>query len=194
MTSNMIYIVSLSGGLKCPRKIQLNTQWRGGGRSSSSGKSWIIEARPTNCHLLAIYRPTTRKLFRSRQATAAAPMCARLCVPDPKYGANNVKWTCRLTTSPALSSSQHHQWAVQGFGLIVSFNFAIIDRMELDENLVVSRIQLADRWCLSWYRKPANYWPCFRDNVHNTQLDLARWLRAATANFWQARPQQWRTH
>ena len=148
---------------------------KGGGRSSSSGKSWIIEARPTNCHLLAIYRPTTRKLFRSRQATAAAPMCARLCVPDPKYGANNVKWTCRLTTSPALSSSQHHQWAVQGFGLIVSFNFAIIDRMELDENLVVSRIQLADRWCLSWYRKPANYWPCFRDNVHNTQLDLT-WL------------------
>ena len=85
----------------------------GGGRISSS-KSWIIEARPTNCHLLAIYRPTTRKLFRSRQAAAAAPMRARLCVPDPKYGANNVKWTCRLTTTTSSSSSQHHQCAVQG--------------------------------------------------------------------------------
>ena len=29
--SNMIYIVALSVGLKCPRKIHLNTQWGGGG-------------------------------------------------------------------------------------------------------------------------------------------------------------------
>ena len=29
MTSNMIYIVAFGGGLKCLRKIHLNTQWRG---------------------------------------------------------------------------------------------------------------------------------------------------------------------
>ena len=27
MTSNMTYIVALGGGFKCPRKINLNTQW-----------------------------------------------------------------------------------------------------------------------------------------------------------------------
>jgi hypothetical protein len=27
MTSNMIYIVALGGGFKCPRKIHLNPQW-----------------------------------------------------------------------------------------------------------------------------------------------------------------------
>ena len=27
MTSNVIYIVAFGGGLKCPRKIHLNTQW-----------------------------------------------------------------------------------------------------------------------------------------------------------------------
>ena len=33
MTSNMIYILALAVGLKCPHKIHLNTQWRwGGGR------------------------------------------------------------------------------------------------------------------------------------------------------------------
>ena len=31
MTSNMIYIVAFGVGLKCPRKIHLNTQCRGGG-------------------------------------------------------------------------------------------------------------------------------------------------------------------
>ena len=31
MTSNMIYIVALGVGLKCPHKIHLKTQWRGGG-------------------------------------------------------------------------------------------------------------------------------------------------------------------
>ena len=30
MTSNMIYIVALGVGFKCPRKIHLNTQWEGG--------------------------------------------------------------------------------------------------------------------------------------------------------------------
>ena len=29
LTSNMIYIVAFGGGLKCPRKIYLNTQWGG---------------------------------------------------------------------------------------------------------------------------------------------------------------------
>ena len=27
MTSNMIYIVALGVGFKCPRKVHLNTQW-----------------------------------------------------------------------------------------------------------------------------------------------------------------------
>ena len=31
MTSNMIYIVALGVGFKCPCKIHLNTQWGGGG-------------------------------------------------------------------------------------------------------------------------------------------------------------------
>ena len=31
ITSNMIYIVALGGGFKCPCNIHLNTQWRGGG-------------------------------------------------------------------------------------------------------------------------------------------------------------------
>ena len=30
LTSNMIYIVALGVGFKCPRKIYLNTQWGGG--------------------------------------------------------------------------------------------------------------------------------------------------------------------
>ena len=30
MTANMIYIVALSVGFKCPHKIHLNTQWGGG--------------------------------------------------------------------------------------------------------------------------------------------------------------------
>ena len=30
MTSKMIHIVALGVGLKCPRKIHLNTQWAGG--------------------------------------------------------------------------------------------------------------------------------------------------------------------
>ena len=31
MTSNMIYILALGVGFKCPRKIHLNTQWGGKG-------------------------------------------------------------------------------------------------------------------------------------------------------------------
>ena len=34
LTSNMIYIVAFGDGLKCPRKIHLNTQWGEGGASS----------------------------------------------------------------------------------------------------------------------------------------------------------------
>ena len=34
LTSNMIYIVALGVGLKCPIKIHLNTQWGGGGSSN----------------------------------------------------------------------------------------------------------------------------------------------------------------
>ena len=36
MTSNMIYIVAFGGGLKCPRKIHLNTQ--GGGAQGGRGQ------------------------------------------------------------------------------------------------------------------------------------------------------------
>ena len=38
MTSNMIYIVALGFGLKCQRKIHLNTQWGGGVVNGSVGK------------------------------------------------------------------------------------------------------------------------------------------------------------
>ena len=44
-TSNMIYIVALGVGFKCPHKIHLNTQCSGGGvtnvRSKSRGKGAI---------------------------------------------------------------------------------------------------------------------------------------------------------
>ena len=36
MTSKMIYVVAFGIGLKCPRKIHLNTQWGGGGHSALS--------------------------------------------------------------------------------------------------------------------------------------------------------------
>ena len=35
MTSNMIYIVAFVVGLKCPRKVHLNTQWEGSKMSVS---------------------------------------------------------------------------------------------------------------------------------------------------------------
>ena len=35
MTSDMIYILTLGVGLKCPRKIHLNTQWGWGGQKLS---------------------------------------------------------------------------------------------------------------------------------------------------------------
>ena len=34
LTSNMIYIIALGIGFKCPRKIHLNTEWGGGGQKS----------------------------------------------------------------------------------------------------------------------------------------------------------------
>ena len=37
MTSNMIYIIAFVVGLKCPRKVHLNTQWGGGGGSDGPG-------------------------------------------------------------------------------------------------------------------------------------------------------------
>ena len=39
MTANMIYIFALGVGLKCPRKIHLNTQW-GGGRAIGNTRSF----------------------------------------------------------------------------------------------------------------------------------------------------------
>ena len=44
-----------------------------------SAKSWIIEAGPTNCHLLAIYRPTTRKLLGWQAAASALIRTALPC-------------------------------------------------------------------------------------------------------------------
>ena len=37
MTANMIYIVALGVGLKCPRKVHLNTQW---GEGTKICQSW----------------------------------------------------------------------------------------------------------------------------------------------------------
>ena len=37
MTANMIYIVALGVGLKCPRKVHLNTQWGGGQKFAKVG-------------------------------------------------------------------------------------------------------------------------------------------------------------
>ena len=39
MSSNMIYIVALVVGFKCPRKIHLNTQWGGGGNHKSTNNA-----------------------------------------------------------------------------------------------------------------------------------------------------------
>ena len=44
VTSNMIYIVAIGGSFKCPRKIQLNTQWGGGDRHITSGTPWIFRS------------------------------------------------------------------------------------------------------------------------------------------------------
>ena len=37
MTANMIYIVALGVGLKCPRKVHLNTQWGRGQKFAKVG-------------------------------------------------------------------------------------------------------------------------------------------------------------
>ena len=37
MTANMIYIVALGVGLKCPRKVHLNTQWGEGQKFAKVG-------------------------------------------------------------------------------------------------------------------------------------------------------------
>ena len=47
MTSNMIYIVVLGVGLKCPRNIHLNTQCGGGqvavaGKRGQQWKQWFL--------------------------------------------------------------------------------------------------------------------------------------------------------
>ena len=57
ITSNMIYIVAFGVGLKCPRKIHLNTQWGGGDYCPlpDFGKN-IIEAKPF-LKSLRIYGP-----------------------------------------------------------------------------------------------------------------------------------------
>ena len=37
MTANMIYTVALGVGLKCPRKVHLNTKWAGGQKFAKVG-------------------------------------------------------------------------------------------------------------------------------------------------------------
>ena len=41
MTSNMIYIVALGGGFKCPRKFHLNTQYHAGKGLHSIQKEYL---------------------------------------------------------------------------------------------------------------------------------------------------------
>ena len=43
MTSNMIYTVALGVGLKCPRKIHLNTQWGGGVKKWQNSVHVVVE-------------------------------------------------------------------------------------------------------------------------------------------------------
>ena len=56
MTSNMICIVALGVGLKCPRKIHLNTQWGGG--IGYPQFFTLIGAKPSYLHdLLLVMSP-----------------------------------------------------------------------------------------------------------------------------------------
>ena len=57
MPSNMIYIVTLSVGFKCPRKINLNTQW--GGDSSSDDETSDNETRDCSPSAASSRSPAT---------------------------------------------------------------------------------------------------------------------------------------
>ena len=69
MTSNMIHIVALGVGLKCPPEIHLNTQWGRGGEGlppASDGPA----AKPSIAYDLKAMRPETESInnhFRSVQ-------------------------------------------------------------------------------------------------------------------------------
>ena len=43
MTSNMIYIVTFGGALKCPRKIHLNTEWGKGVKEEQNSVHVVVE-------------------------------------------------------------------------------------------------------------------------------------------------------
>ena len=43
MTSNMIYTVALGVGMKCPRKIHLNTQWGRGSKIADFEMTWFMD-------------------------------------------------------------------------------------------------------------------------------------------------------
>ena len=62
MTSNMIYIIACGIGLKCPRKIQLNTQWRGD--SYGPGMRVIALATTVNTSKHTFSRKNGAKSFR----------------------------------------------------------------------------------------------------------------------------------
>ena len=46
MTSNMIHIVAFGVGLKCQRKIHLNTQWGRGALCVQMDFTWIFQSKP----------------------------------------------------------------------------------------------------------------------------------------------------
>ena len=54
MTSNMIYIVALGVGLKCPHKIHLNTQW-GGGVSGLTDQWTLFQQEVDYAHLITTH-------------------------------------------------------------------------------------------------------------------------------------------
>ena len=65
MTSNMIYIVALGVGFKCPRKIHLNTQWGGGVKN---GPLLYVDTHriPLSCDDYEYARPRYENCDRSQ--------------------------------------------------------------------------------------------------------------------------------
>ena len=54
MTSNMIHIVALGCGFKCPRKIHLNTQWGEGGSKMTKNFGhhlWMFPSRDNKAYI-----------------------------------------------------------------------------------------------------------------------------------------------
>ena len=75
LTSNMIYIVALGVGFKCPRKIHLNTQWGGGGASCTTR---LFEGEGFDSI-------PSKILARWQLATCPSAPYPRLLAPGPSY-------------------------------------------------------------------------------------------------------------